>query len=83
MKILIKSPALHSEDENLLPAGALSGMKYLTENGAELSFDTGKLTASQEKLITNEGIEPGGLNPELQMGLLTGQGNCNSSLITK
>lgn len=70
MKIQIRFPALQSDDSNLLPSGALSGMKYLTENGAELSFDSGKLTKPQQKLISNEGIEPAELETGTEAGII-------------
>lgn len=57
MKIKIDSSALSNQNENLLPEGALSGMKQLAESGAELSFGVDSLTDQQKTLVENEGIK--------------------------
>ncbi len=59
MKIYIYPTALKSDNENLLPEGALFGMKYLQEADAELSFDMESLSGFQRELIINEGIKNG------------------------
>lgn len=57
MKIKIESSALSNQNENLLPEGALSGMKQLAESGAELFFGVDSLTDQQKTLVENEGIK--------------------------
>ncbi|MFO7846927.1 MAG: imidazoleglycerol-phosphate dehydratase HisB [Balneolaceae bacterium] len=56
MKIYIQSSALESENADLLPKGALFGMKYLQEADIELSFEHDAFTDQQRLLIKNEGI---------------------------
>jgi imidazoleglycerol phosphate dehydratase HisB len=62
MKIYIESSALKSATENLLPEGALFGMKYLQEAEYDLSFDPGALSGNQLRLIENESITNGGFD---------------------
>lgn len=57
MKLYIHPSALTSETESLLPPGALSGMARLAQSGAELCFDSEKLSEFQLGQIKNEGIE--------------------------
>lgn len=57
MKIYIHTTALKSANDNLLPEGALFGLKYLQEAEVELSFDLESLSGTQRDLIANEGIE--------------------------
>lgn len=57
MKIYIHPSALKSDNDNLLPEGALFSLKYLQEaGGVELSFDPESLTDQQLALIENESI---------------------------
>ncbi|CAN5351823.1 hypothetical protein BH23BAC3_BH23BAC3_23630 [soil metagenome] len=63
MKLYIQPTALKSDNENLLPEGALFGMKYLQEADVELSLDMDPLSSSQRELIFNEGIENGAFEP--------------------
>ncbi len=60
MKIYIHPTALKSDMKNLLPEGALFGMKYLQEAEYNLSFDAGSLSDHQQKLIENESITNSG-----------------------
>lgn len=64
MKIYIHPTALTSASENLLPEGALSGLKRLTESGAEISFDADSLTDQQNALLENEGILNGSFDED-------------------
>lgn len=70
MKIYIQSAGLKSNKENLLPEGALFGMKYLQEAEFELSFDLDPLSGSQRELIANEGIENGAFEPSEADGII-------------
>lgn len=70
MKIQIHSSALTSNSEFLLPAGALSGMKYLSQSGIELSFDKNRLTDQQRTLVDNEGIRNAGFGPSEADGII-------------
>lgn len=63
MKILIHSTALKSGNENLLPEGALFGMKYLQEAETELSIEDKELSDVQKNLIRNESISNGDFDP--------------------
>lgn len=56
MKIYIHPSGLSSENDNLLPEGALFSLKYLLEAGVELSLDAESLTDHQRALIENESI---------------------------
>ncbi len=56
MKIYIHPTALSSENDNLLPEGALFGLKYLQEAEYDLDFDAESLSDHQQKLIENESI---------------------------
>jgi|AntRauTorckE6833_2_1112554.scaffolds.fasta_scaffold08323_3 imidazoleglycerol-phosphate dehydratase/histidinol-phosphatase len=62
MKIYIHSSALSSDNDNLLPEGALFGMKYLEEAEFDLSFDVDSLSDAQQALIENESISNVGFN---------------------
>ncbi len=70
MKIKIDSSALSNQTENLLPEGALSGLKQLAESGAELSFDANSLTDQQKTLLENEGIKNHSIDKEKADGLI-------------
>lgn len=56
MKIEIHPTALKSGNKNLLPEGALFGMKYLQEADVDLHFDDKELSEEQKSLVSNEGI---------------------------
>jgi len=62
MKINIESSALTNKNETLLPKGALSALKQLSESGAELSFDVNSLSDQQKALLENEGIQNSSFN---------------------
>ena len=62
MKIYIHSTALKSANENLLPEGALFGMKYLQEAEFDLSFDGDSLSETQLQLIENESVTNSGFD---------------------
>ena len=74
MKINIHSNALQSDSETLLPAGALSAMKYLAEFGVELQFDQSSLTDQQLNLIENEGIKNSSFNDSELDGIIKKEG---------
>lgn len=57
MKIYIHPTALNSGNENLLPEGALFGLKYLQEAEFHLSFEMESLSDQQRALIENEAIK--------------------------
>jgi imidazoleglycerol-phosphate dehydratase / histidinol-phosphatase len=57
MKIQLHPSALISEEETLLPKGALYGMKSLIQSGIELKFDKEQLSEQQNILLKNEGIQ--------------------------
>lgn len=56
MKIKILPDALQNNPEDLLPEGALFGMKYLLESGILLEIPINSLTPNQTQLLNNEGI---------------------------
>lgn len=56
MNIRILPSALSSDSENLLPPGALYGMKVLDEAGISLSIDNSGLSEPQKLLLDNERI---------------------------
>jgi imidazoleglycerol phosphate dehydratase HisB len=70
MKIWIDDTALNSNSDSVLPSGALFAMRYLQENGAELSFDSDSFSDQQLKLIRNEEIRPGDFDSEQADGLI-------------
>ncbi len=70
MKIYIETSALKSGSENLLPGGALFGLKYLSESGFELSYDESELNASRLGLLKNEKITNAGFELEDADGLI-------------
>lgn len=61
MKIYIHPTALSSENDNLMPEGALFSLKYLQEAEFELSFEEDSLTDQLLELIKNENISNSGL----------------------
>lgn len=56
MKIWISTDALQGPDATLLWSGALYGLKRLQNLGHELSFDSGKLSDRQQRLLENDDI---------------------------
>ena len=70
MKIYIHSTALKSANENLLPKGALFGMKYLLEAEFDLSFDDDFLSETQIQLIENESITNSEFNESEADGII-------------
>jgi imidazoleglycerol-phosphate dehydratase / histidinol-phosphatase len=56
MKIWIDESALENIPEQLLPATALFGMKYLSQQLYELSCNVSALSKDQQLLLKNEGI---------------------------
>lgn len=63
MNIYIHTSALKPGPKNLLPSGALFGVKYLSESGIQLSFDEKDLDAAHLELLKNEGILNSGFEP--------------------
>lgn len=70
MKIYIHPTALSSDNETLLPEGALYGMRYLQEAEVGLSFDRDSLSGAHRKLIANEGVKNGAFEPDRADGIL-------------
>ncbi|MEX0905905.1 MAG: imidazoleglycerol-phosphate dehydratase HisB [Balneolaceae bacterium] len=70
MKIWIDSSAFKTDSENLLPEGALFGMKYLQKSGCILSFRTDDISARQRELILNEQILSAGFEPDSGEGII-------------
>lgn len=74
MKIYIHPSALSSENNNLLPEGALFSLKYLQETEFELSFDKKSLTDQQRALIENESILTGDFESSEAAGIIKKNG---------
>lgn len=70
MKIRIKKSALQNSSEELLPPGALYGMKYLQQHDVDLSFSKEALSEKQFELIQNEEIELSDFSNEEADGII-------------
>lgn len=70
MKIYIHPSALSSKNNNLLPEGALFGLKYLQEAKFELSFEKDSLSDQQQAFIENESIGNGSFDPSEADGII-------------
>lgn len=70
MKIKILPEALQSSHEDILPEGALYGMKHLFESGIFMEIPMHSLTANQTRLIKNEGITGSELGDDLIDGII-------------
>lgn len=70
MKIYIHPSALSSENDNLLPEGALYSLKYLQEAVFELSYEENSLSGQQLSLIENELISNGNFEASEAEGII-------------